>query len=44
MNKEIADVTHRPDIDGLSSQIVEMMDERKGTSTQDRLYKLGHEK
>ena len=34
-------VTGGPDIDGLSQQIVDMMDDRKGTNTYDRLYKHG---
>jgi len=42
--EEFKEVTKGPEIDGLSNQIVAMMDERKGTETYDRLHKYGHDK
>jgi hypothetical protein len=33
-----------PTIDDLSQQIVDMMDDRKGKKTRDRLYEKGQEK
>ena len=36
--------TFKPAVDELSSQIVDMMEDRKGILTQDRLYNKGQEK
>jgi hypothetical protein len=40
----VLDETFKPAVDELSSQIVDMMEDRKGVATQDRLYKHGFEK
>lgn len=42
-NHEVEELSLQPKIDDLSVQIVEMMDERKGQTTHDRLYKKGYE-
>lgn len=42
-DQEIDELTMQPRLDDLSVQIVEMMDDRKGQSTHDRLYKKGYE-
>ena len=44
MKKEFGEVREQPQIDDLSKQIVEMMDERRGEAAHDRLYKAGKEK
>ena len=43
MSKEIQELSLQPRLDDLSVQIVEMMDERKGQKTYERLYKKGYE-
>jgi hypothetical protein len=43
MSKEIEELSLQPKLDDLSVQIVEMMDDRKGQTTYDRLYKKGYE-
>jgi len=42
-NQEVEELYLQPKLDDLSVQIVEMMDERKGQTTYDRLYKKGYE-
>ena len=41
-NQEVEELYLQPKLDDLSVQIVEMMDERKGQTTYDRLYKKGY--
>ena len=41
---ERQELKKQPQIDELSKQIVEMMDERKIETAYDRLYKIGKEK
>jgi hypothetical protein len=42
--KERENATMRPQVDNLSQQIVELMDERKSEMIHERLYKKGKEK
>ena len=42
-NKEVEELHLQPKLDDLSMQIVDMMDDRKGQKTYDRLYKKGYE-
>ena len=44
VDKDIGEFTAKPQLDDLSKQIVEMMDERKEKDTMSRLYEKGHEK
>ena len=44
LREETKELKKGPEIDNLSKQIVQMMDERKGETTNDRLYKYGKEK
>lgn len=41
---ELQEIKKQPQIDELSKQIVEMMDDRKNEAAHDRLYKIGKEK
>ena len=43
MSREVEELSLQPKLDDLSVQIVQMMDERKGQKTHDRLYKKGYE-
>lgn len=43
MSREVEELSLQPKLDDLSVQIVQMMDERKGQTTYDRLYKKGYE-
>ena len=43
MSREVEELSLQPKLDDLSVQIVQMMDERKGQQTYDRLYKKGYE-
>jgi hypothetical protein len=42
--KEYESIKSQPEIDDLSKQIVELMDERKGAKSYNRLYQIGKEK
>lgn len=44
IDNEMRHVTHAPEVDDLSNQIVDMMDDRKDQHTHDRLYLQGQEK
>ena len=41
--KEVEELSLQPKLDDLSRQIVDMMDDRKGQKTHERLYKKGYE-
>lgn len=41
---QLQELKSRPQIDDLSKQIVDMMDDRKIEDANDRLYKIGKEK
>jgi hypothetical protein len=43
MSREVEELSLQPKLDDLSVQIVQMMDDRKGQKTYDRLYKKGYE-
>ena len=44
LDRELKEVKKQPEIDELSKQIVEMMDDRKAQPTSDRLYAYGMNK